>query len=423
MNLLLAGISHRTAPVAIRERYVFPEADPDAPLRSLAAERVLAESMVLSTCNRVEVIATTADREAGERALREWIARAHGSPSDAIAGHVYLHEGGEAARHVFRVASSLDSLVLGEPQILGQLKSAYRAACQGDNVGPLLNRLLHRAFSVAKRVRTETGVAEAAVSVSSMAVELAMRIFESLADKRVALLGAGEMIKTAARHLRAHGAGNMLVLNRTLERAEALAKQVGAEAGPLSALEEALAGADIVLASLADSPGIVTVTAVREALHRRGNRTMFLIDIAVPRNVDPAANGLDNVYLYDLDDLAGLAEANAQGRQAEAHRAEGIVREEAEAFMRWFTTLDAVPTITSLTGFGEEVRRAELDKAIAALGPLSEEQRRVLDGLTNAIVRKLLHRPIARIREESESGQGKSCIASAKNLFRLDDDS
>jgi glutamyl-tRNA reductase len=250
-----------------------------------------------------------------------------------------------------------------------------------------------------------------------------MRIFDSLADKRVVLLGAGEMIKTAARHLRARGAGDMLVLNRTLDRAETLAKEVGAQAGPLTDLGESLAGADIVIASLSDSPGIVTVPAAREALHRRDNRTMFLIDIAMPRNVDPAVNGLDNVYLYNLDDLAGLAEANARGRQAEALRAEAIVREEAEAFLRWFTTLDAVPTITSLAAFGEEVRRAELEKAIAALGPLSEEQRRVLDALTNAIVRKLLHRPIARIREESESGEGKSCVASAKRLFRLDDDS
>ncbi len=423
MNLLLAGISHRTAPVAIRERYVHPESDPEAALRTLAREAELAESMVLSTCNRVEVIAAAADRERGEHAMRAWLARAHGSAPEAIASQVYVHSGGDAARHVFRVASSLDSLVVGEPQILGQLKGAYRAACGTENVGPLLNRLLHRAFSVAKRVRTETGVAEAAVSVSSMAVELAMRIFDSLADKRVVLLGAGEMIKTAARHLRAQGAGEMLVLNRTLDRAEALAKSVGAAAGPLGGLGDALAGADIVIASLADSPGIVTVTAAREALHRRDNRTMFLIDIAVPRNVDPAVNGLDNAYLYNLDDLAGLAEANAKGRRAEAERAEGIVREEADAFLRWFTTLDAVPTITSLAAFGEEVRRAELEKAVAALGPLSEEQRQVLDGLTNAIVRKLLHRPIARIREESESGEGKSSVASAKRLFRLDDDS
>ncbi len=422
MNLLLAGISHRTAPVAIRERYVFPEADPGAPLRSLAEEHALAESIVLSTCNRVEVIAAAADRERAEEALRGWLARAHGQSPEAIAPHTYLHEGGAAARHVFRVASSLDSLVVGEPQILGQLKAAYGAAGKAGTVGPLLNRLLHRAFSVAKRVRTETGVAEAAVSVSSMAVQLAMRIFDTLADKGVVLLGAGEMIKTAARHLRAQGAERMLVLNRTIERAEALAKEVGAEAGPLSALEEALAGADIVLASLADSPGAVSVSAVREALRHRDNRTMFLIDIAVPRNVDPAVNDLDNIYLYNLDDLADLAEANAEGRHAEAERAERIVHEEAEAFMRWFTTLDAAPTITSLTHWGEDVRRAELEKAIAALGPISEDQRRVLDGLTNAIVRKLLHRPIARIREESEAGHGASCIASAKHLFRLDEE-
>jgi glutamyl-tRNA reductase len=422
MNLIVIGISHKTAPVALRERYAFPEADPEAALRSLSGQEDLLEAVVISTCNRVELIVAVADPSRALEAGRAWLAKAHGETPEAIAGHVYVHERAEAARHVFRVASSLDSLVVGEPQILGQVKDAYRAASQAGSVGPLLNRLLHRAFSVAKRVRSETGVAEAAVSVSAMAVQLAMRIFDTLDDKRILLLGAGEMVKTAARHLRAQGATRLTVLNRTLERAEALAREVGGEAAPLDALPLALPAADIVIASLADSPGVVSAAAVREALHKRDNRTMFFIDIAVPRNIDPAVNDLDNAYLYNLDDLGGLAEANARGRQAEATRAEAIVREEADAFMRWITSLEAVPTITNLTAWGDAVRRAELEKALASLGPVPEETRRVLEGLANAIVRKLLHRPIARIRSESEAGGGKQSVAAAKHLFDLDDD-
>jgi glutamyl-tRNA reductase len=235
------------------------------------------------------------------------------------------------------------------------------------------------------------------------------------------LLGAGEMMETAARHLRGRGVSRLLVLNRTVERAYRLAEEMGGEAGSFDTLADSLGSADIVLASLADSPGFVTSALVRRAMQRRDNRTMFLIDIAVPRNIEPAVNDLDNVYLYNLDDLAALAEANARSRQAEALRAEEIVREEAGAFVRWIASLDAVPTIASLTAWSEEVRRAELEKALGELGPLAEEKRRVLEGLTNAIVRKLLHKPIARIKEASEETHGKGTIASVKHLFGLDD--
>ncbi len=422
MDLFLAGVSHKTAPVALRERYAFPESDPGAPLRDLVSTCGLSESLVISTCNRVEVVAASPDVADAERTIRAWLARAHRAQPEEIERHVYMHAQEGAVRHVFRVASSLDSMVVGEPQILGQIKDAYQAAAQEGTVGPLLNRLMHRAFSVAKRVRSETGVAEAAVSVSSVAVQLAARIFDTLADKRVVLLGAGEMMASAARHLRGQGVTRILVLNRTMARAQQLAEKVGGEAASLDTLADALGSADIVLGSLSDSPGLVAVPLVRQAMQRRANRTMFLIDIAVPRNVEPAVNELDNVYLYNLDDLAGLAEANARSRQAEAQRAEGIVREEAEGFMRWLTSLDAVPTIASLTAWSEEVRRSELEKALDALGPLSEEKRQVLEGLTSAIVRKLLHKPITRIKTASEGNHGKGTIATVKHLFDLDDE-
>ncbi|MDP3938367.1 MAG: glutamyl-tRNA reductase [Deltaproteobacteria bacterium] len=421
MELLIAGISHKTAPVTLRERYSYTESEPGGALRSLWEEGGLDEAFLVSTCNRVEVLAVVPTLAEARERLGDWIARAHGEPAGAIGNHLYFYEGEQAVRHLFRVAASLDSMVVGEPQILGQIKAAYRVASDLGATGPLVNRLMQRAFSVAKRVRTETGVAEASVSVSSVAVQLARRIFDNLDDKGVVLLGAGEMIKTAARILRDSGVGRLLVLNRTAERARNLAREVGGEAGSLEDLAARLPEADILLTSLADSPGLVTVAMIRRALERRENRPMFLIDIAVPRNVEAAVNGLDSAYLYNLDDLAGLAEANARGRSEEATRAEAIVQEEAEAFVRWLASLDAIPTISRLSAFGEEIRKHEVEKALSALGPLPEAQRQVVEGLSNAIVRKLLHRPLTRIRRESETGRARNALIWVKDLFNLDD--
>jgi glutamyl-tRNA reductase len=422
MTLLLTGISHKTAPVTLRERYAFPDSDPSAPLRQLHVNGALDECLVLSTCNRVEVLAAAGDQEKGEQALRAWMAEAHGQTLDMVDRYLYVYREEEAVQHVFRVASSLDSMIVGEPQILGQMKDAYRAAARVGTAGPLMNRLMQRTFSVAKRVRTETGVAQASVSVASVAVQLARRIFDELSDKRVVLLGAGEMIKTAARYLKSYGAVSLLVLNRTLERAEKLAGEVGGEAGSLDSLSRALPGADIVLSSLGDSPGLVTAALVRQALRERNNRPMFLIDIALPRNVEPAVNDLDGVYLYNLDDLAGLADINAREREAEARRAEELVLEEARDFVKWLATLDCVPTIARLTAWGDGIRDAELKKALASLGEISDENRQVIEGLSNAIVRKLLHRPVTRLKKESEKGSGKGVLVLVKDLFDLDDE-
>ncbi len=421
MELLIAGISHKTAPVTLRERYSYPELEPGRALRSLWEEGGLDEAFLVSTCNRVEVLAVAPSLAGARVQLGDWLARAHGKSAEAIGGHLYFYEGEQAVRHLFRVAASLDSMVVGEPQILGQIKAAYRVANDLGATGPLVNRLMQRAFSVAKRVRTETGVAEATVSVSSVAVQLARRIFDSLDDKGVVLLGAGEMIKTAARILRDSGVGRLLVLNRTAERARNLAREVGGEAGALEDLVGRLPEADILLTSLADSPGVVTAAMVRQALDQREHRPMFLIDIAVPRNVVPAVNDLDGAYLYNLDDLAGLAEANAQGRSEEARRAEAIVQEEAEAFVRWLASLEVIPTISRLNAFGDEIRKNEVEKALSALGPLPEDQRQVVEGLGNAIVRKLLHRPLTRIKRESETGRGRNALIWVKDLFNLDD--
>jgi glutamyl-tRNA reductase len=422
MTLLLMGISHKTAPVTLRERYAFPDSDPSAPLRQLQVNGALDECLILSTCNRVEILAAADDAAKGELALQGWMAEAHGETLEGVERYLYIHREQEAVQHVFRVASSLDSMIVGEPQILGQIKDAYRAAARVGTAGPLVNRLMQRTFSVAKRVRTETGVAQASVSVASVAVQLARRIFDELNDKRVVLLGAGEMIKTAARYLKSYGASSLLVLNRTLERAENLAREVGGDGASLDTLPQALPGADIVLSSLGDSPGLVTAALVRQALRQRNNRPMFLIDIALPRNVEPAVNDLESVYLYNLDDLAGLAEINTREREAEARKAEGLVLEEAREFSRWLSTLDCVPTISRLTAWGEQVRDAELKKALESLGPISDENRSVIEGLSNAIVRKLLHKPVVRLKKESEQGGGKGVLVLVKDLFDLDDD-
>ncbi|MFQ5458837.1 MAG: glutamyl-tRNA reductase [Myxococcota bacterium] len=419
MALIIAGISHKTAPVRIREQYAFPESDPETPLRALWSGGGCDEAMIVSTCNRVEVLAVSKSSDSLEERLRKWLADAYGESPGQLAPHLYLHCDTDAIRHVFRVASSLDSMIVGEPQILGQVKDAYRVAAAIGTAGPLVNRLMQKAFSVAKRVRTETGVAEAAVSVSSVAVQLAERIFDTLEDKEVVLLGAGEMIKTAARILKDSGTGRLRVLNRTVARAQSLAKEVGGEAASLDRLPELLPEGDIVLSSVGDSPGLVTAALVRRALEKRGNRAMFIIDIAVPRNVEPAVNDLDSVYLYNLDDLAGLAEANARSRAEEAHKAEEIVIEESEAFSHWLHGLDAVPAISQLTRWGDEIRRAELEKAMSALGPIPDDKREVIEKLSNAIVRKLLHKPVTRMKQESESGKGGEVSSWVRDLFNL----
>lgn len=422
MALIIAGISHKTAPVTVRERYAYPESEPESPLRSLWAAGGYDEAMIVSTCNRVEVLAVSKSRDGLVDRTRKWFADAYGEDPRKMEPYLYLHREQEAIQHIFRVASSLDSMIVGEPQILGQIKEAYRVAADLGTAGPLINRLMQKAFFVAKRVRTDTGVAEAAVSVSSVAVQLAERIFDTLEEKEVVLLGAGEMIETAARILKDAGTGRLMVLNRTLERASTLAREVGGEAASLDNLAEFLPIGDIVLSSVANSPGLVTVQHVRQALAKRGNRAMFIIDIAVPRNVEPAVNDLDEVYLYDLDDLAGLAEANARSRAEEARKAEEIVVEEAEAFHQSLGGLEAVPTISRLTRWGDKIREAELEKALAALGDIPGEKREVIEKLANSIVRKLLHTPVTRMKKESESGKGAEVEFWVKDLFDLDED-
>lgn len=423
MRILLVGLNHRTASLPVRER--FAVADPAARLEKLVTGEEIEEAVLLSTCNRVEVVATTRRLEAARHRLRAFFARdlAGGRPlPDGLSWDAALYEyvDSHAIRHVFRVASSIDSMVVGEPQILGQLKDAYRAAVDAEACGVILNRLFHRAFATAKRVRSETGIAERPVSVARVAVDLSRQIFETLRGKTALLVGAGEMIEMALEALRGEGLGAVRVANRTPAHATELAARFDATAHGLHELSELLARSDVVLTSIGGDRPLLDATLFEHALHARRRRPIFVIDIGLPRNVDPDVDRLDGVYLYDLDDLAGVARANAEDRRRETVRAEALVQAEVERFDGWLSALQAVPTIRHLRARAEAIRRGELTRGASRLG-LDDEQRQGLEALTRAMVNKLLHAPITRLRRETEREEGLAYLEAARVLFALDD--
>ena len=425
MRILLAGMNHRTAPLAVRERFAVD--DPEPWLAKLVASEEIDEAVLLSTCNRVEVIATTRRLDAARHRLRAFFARELGRGEALSAGPpphamLYEHVDTDAVRHLFRVAASIDSMVVGESQILGQVKEAYRVAAGCGASGPVLSRLFASAFGAAKRVRSETRLAEGSVSVARVAVDLARQIFETFEDKRALLIGAGEMIEMALAALRGAGLAQASVANRTAAHAEELARRFGASAHGLVELPELLAGADIVLCCIAAERPLLDVPLFEGALRARRRRPIFAIDIGVPRNVDADVNRLDGVYLYDLDDLGGVAEANAEERRRETVRAEGLVQEEVERFDGWLSALRAVPTIRRLRARAEAVRRSELERAAARLA-LDDEARRGVEALTHAIVNKLLHAPMSRLRAQAEREDGLAYLEAARVLFALDDPS
>jgi len=418
-TLFVAGMSHRTAPVEVREQLALEDDKLREVVAALGAQGTAAELMILSTCNRVEVYGVAeAPGEARAAAFRQLGAhRGVGLPS--IEPHLYAHSGEEAVRHAFRVAASLDSLVIGEPQILGQVKDAFALAQSCRTVGPVLNALMSQAFSVAKRVRTETEVGRLAVSVSSTAVELARKIFGTLDGKAVLLVGAGEMAELAARLLMEAGAMPLYVANRTLARARELAATLAGIAVPLEQTATVMAEVDIVIACTAASEPVVRVTEVRAAVAARRTRPLFLIDLGVPRNVEAAVNALDGVFAYDVDDLEQVVEANRRERQREARRAEIMVEGEVARFLRRLRDVEVVPTIVSLKEKLEAIRRAELDKALARLPDPSAETRAVLEALSQAIVNKVLHAPVVKLRDSSRDGHGRRWTEVVSEIFGL----
>ncbi len=376
--------------------------------------------MVLTTCNRLELLAVVEGNPDVPEKIRDLIAGIGGLPGAEIKPYLYTYRGDEATRHLLRVASSLDSMVIGEPQILGQVKDAYGLAVEHKASGLILNKLVHRAFFVAKRVRTETKIASQAVSVSFAAVELAKKILGDLNDKRALLIGAGEMSELAARHLMSQGLQEILVTNRTHSRALELAREFKGRAVAFEDFPRHLREVDIVLSSTGASHYIIRAEQLTEVIRLRKNRPMFFIDIAVPRDVDPKINEIDNVYVYDIDDLQGVVEANKEERKKEALKAEEIVTQGVESFSRWLGSLSVVPTILDLRNHLEEIRKREVDKTLSLLKTMPEEERKLLDILTTSIINKILHHPIALLKHEDRRGQGPLYVEMTRKIFHLD---
>ncbi|MGA1844187.1 MAG: glutamyl-tRNA reductase [bacterium] len=421
MEICLVGASHHTTPIEVRERLAFSPQQVPAALKGIHGLPSIRECLIISTCNRTEVVAVIKKEGTGIREIGEYLLDFHKLDARDLPQGFYHHLGIDAARHLFRVTSSLESMVVGEPQILGQVKDAIQCAQETGTVGPLLNNLMNQALRVAKKVRTETGIAQNAVSVSFAAVELARKIFGELADKVVLLIGAGEMSELAARHLIGNGVTTILVANRTMSRAQELARLFGGEPVPFDRINETLDQADIVITSTGAPHLILTRSDITAALHRRKNRPMFLIDIAVPRDIDPEANKCDNVYLYDIDDLQMVVEANIKERQKEAKRASEIIDQELERFAKECALTKAVPTISQLSTRMEEIRARELQKAFSRLSGLENGQREVLDAMTRAMIKKILHHPIARLKGAENPKDLDALINAARELFGLKD--
>jgi glutamyl-tRNA reductase len=420
MNLLLAGVNHQTARVDLREKLcsLLPEAEVSYPL--LLSYPEIREVMFYTTCNRVEVLCVTGAETEAPSVLSAFFARHPEITPAVLAESLYLHRDQEAVRHLFRVAASLDALVVGEPQILGQVKEAYRVATEHQATGPILNKLLHKTFSVAKRVRTETGIGDHAVNVSYAAVALGKKIFGDLKGKNVLLLGAGEMAELALEHLQSQGAGAIVIANRTLERGVRLAERFGGEAVSLEEVESQLLTADVLLSSTGSASYLLNREQVRAAMRRRRQRPLFMIDIGVPRDLDPGINELDNVYLYNIDDLKEVVEENRERRQEAAVQAERMVAAETLKFMDWLQTLSVYPTIISLKEKAQAICQAELKKTLGHLGPLTPEQEQSLAIMTEAIINKLLHDPIIFLKGNHHRKRGEAELALVRRLFNLD---
>ena len=423
MSIILAGVSHHNTPLSIRERLYFPEGHMTEWLDRLAGYHGLDERLILSTCNRVEVYSAVDDLEQGLDAIHRFFLESRDVGREELNAHLYVHREAEATRHLFTVASSLDSMVVGEPQILGQVKEAYRVAQASGHAGKALTNLFSRAFRVAKKIREQTPIGESPVSVSSVAVDLAKRIFGSLAGKNVLLLGAGEMGEAAARHLKASGADTLQVANRTLARAQELAAKLKGRAVSFDNLEQALIDADVVITSTASQGFILDKPTVAAALERRRDAPVFLIDIAVPRNVAPDVNELEDAYLYDVDDLQSVAADNLRDREEVARDARAILESEVQTYLARQKAEDLRRTFAAIRFFAESMRQAEVEKTILRLPELGGDGRDALDAMTKALVNKLLHHPFAVLRRMAEEDVEGISVESVQKLFGVEPES
>jgi len=421
MNIVIVGLNHRSASVDIRERLSVPENRMGETLHELLSSPMIEEGLILSTCNRVEIFAVVKETEKGLNAVKQFIIESHPEVSpETLESSLYLYASVDALRHLYRVSSSLDSMIIGEPQILGQIKDAFDQAILHKTTGLILTKAFKKAISVAKRVRTETKISESAVSISYAAVELAKKIFGRLQSKSVLLIGAGEMSELAARHFVSNGVESITIANRSYDRALELAKTFNGLPVPFEEYPAELVKADIVLCSTGASHYLIGPEEVTKAIGLRQNRPIFFIDISVPRNIDPKINELDNIFLYDIDDLQMAVASNLRSREQEALKAEEIITEEIDRFTRWFKSLEAVPMIIALRERAETIRRAELEKVAGKMGNLNTAQREVLEHLTASIVNKLLHKPLTVLKDEVNSRNGSMMLEATRKLFDLE---
>jgi len=420
MAIFLVGLNHITAPVEVRERVVFTPEQSRTALTQLSENGWLREEVILSTCNRSEIYGLTEGELSPLEEIRNFVCEFHHIPPDALNGCFYHQTQEEAVRHLFRVASSLDSQVVGEPHILGQVRNAFVLALENKSTGIVLNRLFQKSVEVGKRVRAETEIGSRPVSLSSVAVETAAKIFGKLEGRAVLVLGAGEMSELTVESLALHGVGNFAVTNRSFDRAQELAAKFHGTAIPWEKLDEALLPPDIIISSTSSPDFVITKSHLERLMSSRKHRPMFFIDIALPRDIDPRVQEVYNVYLYNLDDLKSIAEGNRAEREKDIPRAEKIVEEEVRLFMHWLEGLTAVPTVTSLRKKVEQIRTTELEAHLRKLGPLGERERNLIDALTQSIVNKILHEPTIRLKRTADERERRDHAKALRYLFDLD---
>ena len=418
MKIFVVGLNHKIADVEVREKLAFNGPKLEEGLMRFRELPEIQEAIILSTCNRVELYANVNDAAKASESVKAFLSEFHNINRTSLDTALYIYDDISAVRHVFRVASSLDSMVVGEPQILGQLKDAFDLALTKKTTGILLNRLMKKAISVAKRVRTETRIAENAVSISFAAVELAKKIFTDLSTRVFMLLGAGEMAELAAKHLISNGVKEVLVSNRTFERACELAEEFHGRPVRFEDFIQEMVRTDIIICSTGAPHYILTKTQMHKVMKERKQRQVFIIDISVPRNIDPEINDLANVYLYNVDDLQGVVDSNMFERQKEAQKAENIIEEEIEIFLKWLASLDSVPTIIALREKAEEVRKEELDKLFHKIQGIGVKEKEAIEYMATAIMNKLIHPPTAALKEDSENKD--ILVATIKRLYGIE---
>jgi len=420
-HIVLIGMNHKTAPVEMREKLAFSPEETATALTTFRNSPGILEAMIISTCNRVEVILIVKNKSQAAEIVFSYLGETKSIPPARLKTLAYVFSGDRAVRHVFRVAASLDSMIIGEPQILGQVKDAFKASVNTKATGVILNRLMHKTFSTAKRVRSETGIGGHAVSISYATVELAKKIFDSLDGKTVLLVGAGEMAELAVEHLIRNAlAGNLLVANRTFSAGVALAERFNGQAIRLEEISEKLKIADIIISSTGSPDYVITRSQVQPIMRLRKNRPLFFIDIAVPRDIDPAINRIDNAYVYDIDDLQGVINENIETRQAESVKAERIVDESVIKFIEWLEHLNVVPTIIELRKKLNAIAAVELSKTMHSLNHLSFDDRQAIERMSESMIKKILHDPTLFLKNPGSHRNKSVYLDFARKLFNLD---